>query len=257
MRVAVVQLPVQRGARTSTFQAALSAIDAAADTDPAPDIVLLPAFGGVLDALEGDTTLCENVHGQTTAGCGYRARAWGIFIALGMASHGTERPYLTSVLIDRDGDVRLAQHQTRLDASAKRVFGAGSDHGTVDILMGRMALLSGDDLFDAEAWNAIVASGAQVVLGSACWTTQSTDGKNRKSVRTQIAEQAKRCGLWCAVADVTANSTGTGPSIPGQSAIIDDTGQIVAAADAGSAVTLWSDIPLPERPAMRDIAEEA
>lgn len=256
MRVAVVQLPVQRGARTSTFQAALSAIDAAADKDPAPDLVLLPAFAGVLGALEGDTTLCENVHGQTTAGCGYRARAWGIFVALGMASRGAERPHFTNVLIDRDGDVRLAQHQTCLDASAKQVFGAGSSHGTADILMGRMALLAGDDLLDADAWNAVVESGAQVVLGSACWTAPSAGGKNRQSVRAQIAKQAKRCGLWCAVADVTADSPGTGPSSPGQSTIFDDTGKIVAAADAGSAVTLWSDIPLPERPAAREMVEE-
>jgi len=257
MRVAVVQLPVQRGARTSTFQAALAAIDAAADTDPAPDLVLLPAFAGVVDALAGDTTLCENVHGQTTAGCGFRARTWGIFVALGMASHGPERPYLTNVLIDRDGDVRLAQHQVRLDESGKQVFGAGSNQATVDILLGRMALLAGDDLFDAEAWNAVVASGAQAVLGSACWAAWPTGGKHRKSVRTRIAEQAKRCGLWCAVADVTVKSAGTGLSVAGQSTIFNHTGQIVAAADAGAAATLWSDIPLPERPVAREVAEEA
>lgn len=244
MRVAVVQLPVQRAARTVALQAALAAIDEAADTDPAPDLVLLPAFRGVVDALAGDTTLCEDVHGQTTAGCGHRARTWGIFVALGMAARGPDRPYLTGVLMDRDGDIRLAQRQVSLDASACEVFGAGSGHETVDILLGRMALLVGDDLFDAEAWDAVVVDGAQVVLGSACWAAPPSGGKNSESVRSRIAEQAKRCGLWCAVADATAESAGTDLYVPGQSAIYSDTGRIVAAADAGAATTLRLEIPL-------------
>ncbi len=256
MRVAVVQLPVQRAGRTSTFQAALAAIDAAADKDPAPDLVLLPAFGDVLDALAGDTARCENVHGQTTAGCGQHARSWGIFVSLGMAAHGPDRPYLTSVLIDRDGDVRLAQHQVSLDASATEVFGAGSGHETVDILLGRVALLVGDDLFKTEAWDAVVAHGAQVVLGSACWAARRSGGKIGESVRSRIAGQAKRCGLWCAVADVTAGSAEAGLYVPGQSAIFSDTGQIVAAADAGVAATLRSEIPLAHRPVEREGVED-
>lgn len=256
MRIAVVQLPVQRASRTAAFQAALAAIDAAADTDPAPDLVLLPAFGDVLDVLAGDTPPCENVHGQTTAGCGHRARTWGIFVALGMAARGPERPYLTSVLMDRDGDIRLAQRQVSLDKSASEVFGAGSGHETADILLGRMALLAGDDLFDAEAWDAVVANGAQVVLGSACWAAPPSNGKNSESVRSRIAEQAKRCGLWCAVADVTTGSAGTAPYVPGQSAIFSDKGQIVAAADAGAAATLRLDIPLADRPVAREGAED-
>lgn len=257
MRVAVVQLPVQLAGRTSAFQAALAAIDAAADTDPAPDLVLLPAFGDVVDALAGDTTRCENVHGQTTAGCGHRARTWGIFVALGMAVRGPERPYLTSVLMDRDGDIRLAQRQVSLDTSASKVFGAGSGHETVDILLGRMALLVGDDLFDAEAWDVVAANGAQVVLGSACWAARPSDGKNGESVRSRIAEQANRCGLWCAVADVTAGSPGTDLYVPGLSAIFSDTGRIIAAAEVGAAVTLRSDIPLAARPVARGEAEGA
>jgi len=244
MRVAVVQLPVQRAARTSTFQAALAAIDAAADTDPAPDLVLLPAFRDVVDALAGDAPLCENVHGQAIAGCGYRARTWGIFAALGMAECGPKRPYLTGVLMDRDGDIRLAQRQVHSDEPAGKPFDAGAGHATADILLGRVALLVGDDLLDARAWDAVVADGAQVVLGSACWAARSSGGKTCGTIRPRIAEQAKRCGLWCAVADVTAGSEGSDLYAPGLSAVFSDSGQIVAAADAGATTTLRSDIPL-------------
>ena len=158
--------------------------------------------------------------------------------------------------MDRDGDVRLAQRQVSLDASASDVFSAGSGHDTVDILLGRMALLVGDDLFDAEAWDAVVRNGAQVVLGSACWAARPSDGKTGDSIRSRIAEQAKRCGLWCAVADVTAGSAWTDLYVPGQSAIFNDMGQIVAAADAGEAATLRAEIPLKDRPVTHEVTED-
>jgi len=245
MRVAVVQAGVCPTGRTTTFQAALAAIDAAAANDPAPDLVLLPAFVDVLAVISGRGAPLEAVQGQTAAGCGHRARIWGVFVAFGMAERGSGGPYLSSVLIDRDGDVRLSQRQVCVSKTAGVAFKPGCAHRTVHILLGRIGLLAGDDLFDARAWDAVVSDGAQVVLGSACWTRRSTDKKQKQSIRDRIAEQSKRCGLWCAVADVTTGSGEFDLCASGRSAVFDQTGRMVHVAQAHQATTLWADIPVP------------
>ena len=244
MRIAVVQLKVQPNRRTTNLQAALDAIDAAAKTDPAPDLILLPAFADVLDSAAGRNDPCEYVEGQATAACGLRARSWGLFIAFGMAEKGGKRPYLTTVLLDRDGDVRLAQRQMFLHESTSDFFQPGKTLSVANILLGRIGLLTGDDWLNPRAWDHMVQSSAQLVVGSACCLRSAGKDTDPQATRSPIAEQARRTNLWCAVADAT---TGDQSNSPGLSTIINNQGEIIAAAPPGEAVTLWAEINLPEQ----------
>ena len=247
MRIAVIQLEIQPEQRTATFQRALRATDAACEADPAPDLVLLPAFVDAPAVASGRAAACEKLHGQTTAALGLRARNWGVFIALGLAEEGPDKPYVTSVLIDRDGDLRHAHRQVSFEVSNTSVFGAGNRFATTSILLGKIALLTGDDLFNPQAWDAVVKSEAQIVLGTACWSRRESDNDAILQIRSHIAEQAARCGRWCAVADVTTGpGRGDDYSCPGLSAVFNGEGEIVVAAEPDVGTTLWSDVMLPD-----------
>lgn len=246
MRVAVVQLEVETTQRTLTFQRALRAIDNAAEKDPAPDLVLLPCFCDVPAVMTGNLEIIERLAGPTVAGCGVRARQWGVFVSLGIAEWGPERPYATGVLVDRDGDLRLAHRQCVVGKTFRDRFAIGEGVVATDILLGRVAVLTGDDLLDAEAWAAAAEAGAAVILGTTCWA--SDDGlhpPDGAALREQVSACAKRHGLGCAVADVT---TGDGESVlkcPGVSMIVDADGRVSAAAEPWKGTTLWADLDVP------------
>ncbi len=243
MRIAVVQLTIHPNRRTANLQAALNAIDAAAESDPAPDLILLPAFADVLDSAAGRNELCEHVEGQTTAACGLRARNWGLFIAFGMAEKSGKRPYLTSVLLDRDGDVRLAQRQMYLLNSTSDFFQPGEGISVTNILLGRLGLLTGEDWLNPRTWDHVNQAGAQLVVGAACRLHPGGMDTDPRKTRARIADQARRTNLGCAIADATTGDESKGP---GLSTIIDNQGEILAAAPPGEAATLWAEINLPE-----------
>ncbi len=242
MRLAVVQLWIDPKNRARTLQAALRAIDAAAETDPAPDLVVLPAFAGVSTAARIGEGFIERLHGQTTAACGFHARSWGIFLVLGMAEQGSAKPYLTAVLIDRDGDIRLGQRQVcSLDGDRSR-FAAGDHWRSVDVLLGRIGILAGDDLLSAPAWSALAALGANVIVGVVDWRHKGA--AQTEPLGAQLSDLSRRHGLWCAAADVTTDPAGKGdPRSSGHSLIVDDGGQVVAAAEPGRPAILWADLP--------------
>ena len=246
MRIAVVQLATRPNERTRTLQAALGAIDAAAKKDPAPDLILLPAFADVPAAALGKKIVCEHVHGQTSAGCGQRSRNWGVFTVFGLAEKGPHKPYVATVLLDRDGDIRLSQRQVSFDRSITKNFDAGDGFRTVKVLLGCIAPLTGDDLFNAQDWDAAVRGGAQIVLGTACWFRRKSDCQaTTGDIHSRIGEQAGRCGLWCAVADTAPFAENGGLIGSGLSAVFNQEGEIVVAAEAGAATTLWANITMP------------
>ncbi|MFQ5428716.1 MAG: nitrilase-related carbon-nitrogen hydrolase [Phycisphaerae bacterium] len=247
MRIAVVQPEASPGHRAATLQRALHAIDLAAGHDPAPDLILLPAFADAPAVVADMPFSAEHLHGATTAACGGRARFWGLFVVLGLAEKGIDKPYLTTVLIDRDGDIRRAHRQVACGAQHAARFAPGTTLTSLDFLLGRAALFAGDDLFDAVAWDAAVEARAQFVLGSACWMRTVDRSAGASAIRTRIAAQAKRCGLWCAVADITEQGGGPPPRCGGFSTVFDDRGNIVVAADPGTGSILQAEVRLPER----------
>ncbi len=247
MRIAVVQLAVDPARRTVTFQHALLAIDEAAEQDPAPDLILLPAFGDVLAVMSGNEMIADRPAGPVVAACGLRARQWGVFVAMGFAERGPDRPYVAGVLIDRDGDLRLHQRQRRFEVIPAGQFSRGETISATDILLGRFAMLVGDDLLDGESWDAAVDAGAGLVLGCTCWGHGAGEPDiDTESIRQRVADHAARCGLAGALADVTTVDGSRKIRCPGASMIVDSSGEIVAAAKPGEPGIIWSDLQIPD-----------
>ncbi len=262
MRVAVVQLGVQPDGRAATLQGALRAIDAVASRDPAPDIVLLPAFNDVPRFKLGRSSLTERCEGQTVAACGAKAKHWGVFVGLGLAETGPGRPYVTGVLIDRDADAILVQRQLRFDPSEESLLLPGRGIQLYESLWGRMGLLVGDDLLARESWQTAVQGGAGFLLGVACWAERpdpSGDFQNgpgsapcspgdaphapRSSPKPQrrIQELAAEFGIGCAVADVTWHHDDA-VSFPGHSMIVGYGGDVLAVTAGGRHAVLFGEL---------------
>ncbi len=255
MRIAVIQLAARREPRTTIFQRALQAIDTAAEANPAPDLVLLPAFSDVPAILREDRFITEQSAGPTVAACGLRARQWGIFVALGIAESGSEKPYATTILIDRDSDLRLACRQQSFYGQAEGRFATGGPGHTADVLLGRIALLTGDDILNERAWNDAQRQGAGIVLCAACWAHDGGDSATEpENIHSRIAANAKRCGIACAVADVTTAEAAIKPACPGASVIIASDGEILQAAETGIETTLWAEIDIPQAKAEQEQA---
>jgi predicted amidohydrolase len=246
MRVAAIQLEIDPGSRTETLQRALQALDAAAEMDPAPDLVVLPAF---LDTCrDGDGSHFEVARGPGTAACGFRGRTWGLFVAMGMAERAKPLPTLKGVLLDRDADYRLIQPLTRPGAGLARTYqGVDKPLQVANVLIGRIAVLVDDDILSEDAWREVVARRAQLIVGTI--GAKSVKAASFESALTRLAKQFERP---CIVADLVAKGSSPATRREGVSRIIDADGRVIAAAKAGVNATLTADLALPPIPDSED-----
>jgi len=258
VRLAVVQLEVQAGRRAVALQRALAALDAAADRDPAPDLILLPAFADVPAVLAGRPFIAERTPGQTASAIGYHGREWGVFTAFGFAESHADTLYMTAALLDRDGDLRLANRQMTILRGVTDRFTAGTAPRPAGILFGRVAVLAGDDLLNEQAWAAATVAGGQIVLGCACWTLSGDhDLGSPEVVRSRLAALAGRFGVPCAVSDVLTAEEESGLDCPGCSVVLDQQGVVVAAAEPRTAQTLWGEVVLAAAAPSEDASSES
>jgi predicted amidohydrolase len=166
------------------------------------------------------------------------------------------KPYVTGVLLDADGDLRLAQRQRWFRPAAGKSFARGDGVTAADILLGRIAILTGDDLLHSQAWDAAARTGAGMVLGITCWADEPGGRRaDAAAIRRQLADHAGRFALACAVADVTTADGACTVTCPGVSLVVDANGQIVTAAEPAKPAILWWDFDLPRDLPPRSEAE--
>ncbi|MCB9855215.1 MAG: hypothetical protein H6818_05960 [Phycisphaerales bacterium] len=239
MRVAVVQLEVDPSSRSKTLQRAMRAMDKAAEADPAPDLVVLPAFADT--CVETADAVLEGTYGATAAACGFRARSWGVFAAMGFAERARPLPRLIGILFDQDGDHRLIQPLKRAGKSlAGRYAVSAAPLESVDVLLGRIAVLVDDDILDEDSWREVVTAGAQLIVG-----TIGAGAISEKAIDTALSKLAKQFGRPCVVADMTTCGKKGPVRRHGVSRIVERDGSIVASAAADAADILTAQINLP------------
>lgn len=129
MRVALAQVRLDRPSRSMTIQDILSALDRATDTDPAPDLVVLP---GGCDGKDGaDAAVCNSL----MEAIAHKAREWGIYIAVGM--HGETDREACALLFDADGDTvarAVASNAGEPGSDASRVAIHNSPYGAIGVV---------------------------------------------------------------------------------------------------------------------------
>jgi predicted amidohydrolase len=113
VRVALVQLEPGGKGGAANLQSLMTAIDKASSGDPEPDLLVLPSgcdFGGhrVTSGVAGRfSTFSETV--------AWKARDWGLYIAVGLHTQGTPKSRPSTFLYDPDGDVALCTCRGRGD----------------------------------------------------------------------------------------------------------------------------------------------
>lgn len=244
MIVQVIQLDIDPTSRSRTLQRAMRAIDDAANLDPAPDLIALPAFGNALSALNGAQASYERAPGMVTASCGLRGRSWGVFLTVGLAEKGaSDKPYLTGMLLDRDADIRILQRMTTPTKKPfKSAFAAHENRIKIGTcLLGQFALLVGDDICNEACWQAASDGSAQAVIGTTCWTSDCDNCDP-----AALAGLAKKFSMPCLVADCTTGKAKSKPALIGCSCIVSASGEILAAAEPMEACSLQAELELPE-----------
>lgn len=163
IRVALVQPNVERLARAATLQAVLAMIDRAAEHDPPPDLIVLPAFAGVAEFFRGETDFIERFPGQTAAAIGQRARSWGVFIAYGQVERVGAGYSIASVLLDPDGDARIV-HRQMAGLPANPSITKGDRYSIAQTLLGGVGLMTCGDVLDEAVWRQASSAAAQFVV---------------------------------------------------------------------------------------------
>jgi len=221
------------------MQRAIHEIDRAAEMDPAPDLVVLPAF--VDTCVDSPDDVLEKGVGPTAATCGFRARSWGVFVAMGMAERARPRPRLNGLLFDHDGDDLLIQSLTRPGTALAERFDASTERlEAAETLLGRIAVLVDDDIVDEASWNDVVAGGAQLIVG-----VVGAGATSEKSFASALSDLAKRFHRPVVVADVTTCGKKGAVRRRGVSRIVAADGEVVAEAEADTATILVADLTLP------------
>ena len=116
MRIALLQLALDRKSRAANIQNITAAIERTAQTDPAPDLLILP---GACDTGGGkaDPRLTEASLQGIAETIAWKAREWGVFIAAGLHVWEDERVVPCAVLFDADGDI-VRRNGCATDATA-------------------------------------------------------------------------------------------------------------------------------------------
>lgn len=247
VRLAAVQIAADPGARAANLRAAVTAMEAAAQHDPSPDVFVLPAFVDLLGPLRPSDSIPEPLSGPSAAALSAVARELGVYIAFGMAEWDAGGPFATAVLLDADGDVVLSHRQIALSRAQRKTFKPGSVVRARPTLVGSVALLMRDDLLDANAWAQVRGAGAQFVLGCASWP--ATASPPRSAAIAAAANAANACVLVADTAFATDDLRN-----PGDSCAITCDGKIVQAAPPGAThvcVVSVACTAKPEGPAIR------
>lgn len=244
MRVAVVQLMVRLGHRATTLQRALDAFDRAAGADPAPDLILLPAFCDAPELARGDACTGERLEGPTLAAIAHRARQWGVFACFGLVERGADGLAVCSALLDHDGDL-VAVRRGELPGEKQEVASCAGGVDVRNTAIGEVGLLHSGDVVQAAGSAGDLAGPADLLICPACFVEQAGKGKaQRAEISAMIVATAKRFGAHFAVADVCTESDGASGGVTGMTMIVGPDGAIVCggAGDAGGII--HADVPV-------------
>lgn len=107
MRLALVQLRLTHESHSRTMQHLRAAVADAANTNPAPDLIVLP---GAADAESAPNAATLESMKESIA---HLAREWGVYIAVGLRTLREKNPEACAVLFDADGDVVTQSPRTR------------------------------------------------------------------------------------------------------------------------------------------------
>ncbi len=105
MRIALIGLRLDARSRSHNIACALKSVDAAADCDPAPEMIVLPTGCDRVRREEHRQT--EAMSEMYRAALSRKARDWGIIIVVGRRNVSGDEASDEGIVLDADGDLRM------------------------------------------------------------------------------------------------------------------------------------------------------
>ena len=229
MRVAVVQMSIDAQSRAHNQRRAYELIAQAADHDPAPEVICLPACcdGGMVEQPTASAALSEAFVEVLAA----QAREMGVSLVIGFSEFDDTRLYHSAAWCDADGDVLAKRRRVTGSESESFRFDEGHAIATAHTLFGPIGVLAGEDACDASIIAAVAQTGASIIFAPASKTTARQ--------AEQSCKLASQHHLWLTIVNSVGSGGGTG-----QSRIIDPDGQTVCMASRDREELLFHNIDL-------------
>jgi predicted amidohydrolase len=163
VKVCLIPMRVQPQKRSANLSRALDLLEQVGMQEPAPDLVVFPECLDLgMTGNKFDPTGAEPQGGPFVESLAERARSLGLFVAAGVTELEGECFYSCSVLIDADGDT-IAHHR-RIAVEPGSVFSAGCRLAVHQTPLGRVGLLTGEDLWQAPLPASLSLMGADLLI---------------------------------------------------------------------------------------------
>lgn len=215
MRFALVQIEVQRTGRSANLTRVLRMVRKAAESDPAPDVVLLPAACDGFSSKGVTQAMAEGFSESLAAA----AREWGVYVASGGLQPSSAGPVEQARLYDPDGDVIASNPRSTNRGAAE----------ALETSLGRLSigLGSGDGLYES------LRDGceADLVLIHGRWSASEDPAAECRRLHEVWTKLAVRLGATvCAVGPVGESPFYRPGRLVGPSAVVASNGRLLAAA---------------------------
>ena len=236
MKVALLQMRLEAGKRSANLTNAVQWIDQAADLEPAPDLICLPAacdYGPNPNKLAAPMDSYGGSFAETIA---LKARDLGLFIALGHADVDHHHAYRAVSLFDPDGDPVLRYRGVVVPRPGRANLAGGTTLAVRETMLGRIGLLVDTDL------GATCLPGALAAMGATLMVVAGSGGALSGGPRTvrQLGEIARTCGAHLLVTQ-PSSADDRGECV---SAAISPAGRCLASGPPGEESIVSADIPI-------------
>lgn len=221
MQVAVAQLPIDDAAVDTNLTRVLSTLDT---LRPGTDLVVFPeTMLSGFPTPENRAVVSQPIDGPAIRAIAQAARTRDVSVAIGFAEHDDGRFYNASVLLTPNG-LALHYRKTHLWASDVGVFDGGTFLATAPWHGLRVGLLICYDIEFPEGARTLASLGADLLI-----VTNGNMDPYGPVHRRAIAARAMENQVFAVMANRCGTST-DGTRFPGESAIVDPFGEVVAQA---------------------------
>jgi len=238
MRVALLQTKLDAKSRAANIQGLIAAIHRAADTDPAPDLLVLPG-GCDTGGAAADRGLSEPVSQTVRETIAFKAREWGVYIAAGFHVQRDDVWVPSAVLFDPDADVvAIGVQQTDNDAeSAPPALFWSCALGRIGVFEPSASSLPPDV-------DSLGTEGAFIALPTGLAMTTKRRRAGKENVASLRDDSSVRGGAYWGVVSPAGAQKGS-PDMNGPATFVcAPKGKLLAAADTVEETIVFADVPL-------------
>jgi predicted amidohydrolase len=186
LKLALIQMRVEPGAKSENLRRAARAVAEAADNGT--QLAVLPEAMTIGRTDSSFSTLADEVpHGETCTMLGRLAKSHAIYLCAGLVERANGATYNSAVLISPDGRVCLHHHKIYELEIAHHCYAPSDRLGVADTPLGRIGIMICADAFAPRQVisRTLGLMGADIILSPCAWAVLS-DHDNAKEPYGQL-----------------------------------------------------------------------